>query len=136
MRRLTHVETNGKICIVGINEDNWKAKMHACICKLKDYENTGLEPDEVNRCVSPAMLNLMKHTIGFERRNVKRGRYRAYRNYFAAPPDGNRYLDRGVEMGLVLRHHNKESMGVTYVLTADGIYYLAKILDVKIYEDD
>ena len=30
-----------------MNEANVEEKLYGCVCKLKDYENTGLSPDEV-----------------------------------------------------------------------------------------
>lgn len=48
MGRLTYSE-GGRFGVVGMNEANEKEKLYGCICKLKDYENTGLSPDEVER---------------------------------------------------------------------------------------
>ncbi len=48
MGRLTFSE-DGKFGVVGMNADNEEEKLYGCICKLKDYENTGLSPDEVER---------------------------------------------------------------------------------------
>lgn len=136
MQRLTYIKPDGTLGVVGMNEDNRDTKAYVCIAKLKDYENTGLEPDEVEHCVSPTMLDLMKHAIGYAQRKVKRGKYCAYRNYFVSSPVGNKHLDRAVEMGLAIKRHSEESKSIIYHLTADGIYYLSRILDVTIYEED
>lgn len=48
MGRLTYSE-GGRFGVVGMNEANEEEKLYGCICKLKDYENTGLSPDEVER---------------------------------------------------------------------------------------
>lgn len=44
--RLTYSE-NGKFGVTGINLSTLDAKLYMCVCKLKDYENSGLMPDQV-----------------------------------------------------------------------------------------
>lgn len=50
MERLTKVRQQDgkkKLCVVGMNEDNKESRIAAVVKKLKDYEDTGLEPSEV-----------------------------------------------------------------------------------------
>ena len=47
MNRLTFKEPNGKWGIVGMNAENEREKTYGCLCKLLDYEELGLNPDEV-----------------------------------------------------------------------------------------
>ena len=46
MKRLTFSE-NGKYGVVGMDENNKEEKLYWCVIKLKNYEETGLSPDEV-----------------------------------------------------------------------------------------
>ncbi len=47
MIRLTFSEENGKFGVAGMNESNQDEKLYACVKKLKDYEDLGLNPDEI-----------------------------------------------------------------------------------------
>lgn len=49
MNRLTFKEPDGTWGIVGMNEENEREKLYAVCAKLKDYEEIGLQPDEVER---------------------------------------------------------------------------------------
>lgn len=49
MKRLTYYESNGKWGVCEMNQMNEDQKMYAVASKLKDYENTGLQPNEVER---------------------------------------------------------------------------------------
>ena len=46
--RITYSE-NGEFGIEGIDLTKLPAKLYSAVAKLKDYENTGLSPDEVDR---------------------------------------------------------------------------------------
>lgn len=59
MGRLTYSE-GGRFGVVGMNEANVEEKLYGCVCKLKDYENTGLSRTRWNACwtrnrASPAL---------------------------------------------------------------------------------
>ena len=49
MGRLTFHEHDGKFGVAGMDARNELDKIYACICKLKDYEDIGLSPDEVEQ---------------------------------------------------------------------------------------
>lgn len=49
MIRLTYSEPNGNWGIIGMNAENQDQKMYMVAAKLKDYEETGLSPDEVEK---------------------------------------------------------------------------------------
>ena len=49
MKGLTFIEPDGTWGIVGMNKDNEKQKMYGAACKLLDYEETGLDPVEVEQ---------------------------------------------------------------------------------------
>ena len=49
MKRLTYQESDGRFGVVGMKAGNEDKKLYACVCKLKDYENTGLSPDEIEK---------------------------------------------------------------------------------------
>lgn len=48
MSRLTYHEM-GEFGVIGINTFNCEKKLHERVMKLKDYEDTGLAPDEIIR---------------------------------------------------------------------------------------
>ncbi len=45
--RLTFHEENGDVVVRGMNETNQDEKIYACIFKLKDYEDLGFNPSEL-----------------------------------------------------------------------------------------
>ena len=47
MKRLTFHEPDGRFGVAGMNEENQDDKMYMCVVKLKDYEDTGLNPDDI-----------------------------------------------------------------------------------------
>lgn len=49
MHRLTFQTPNGRFGVEGIDLTKLDAKLYMCICKLKDYENTGRSPDQVEQ---------------------------------------------------------------------------------------
>lgn len=49
MNRLTFHEKDGTFGVAGMNEENQDQKLYMCIVKLKDYEDKGLSPDEVEQ---------------------------------------------------------------------------------------
>lgn len=61
MNRLTFEEPNGNFGVVGMNEGNKEAKLYACVCKLRDYELSGLSPDEVQRIQEDKLETLDKY---------------------------------------------------------------------------
>lgn len=54
MNRLTFKEPSGKWGVVGMNADNKEEKAYGCICKLLAYEETGLEPAEIEELICEA----------------------------------------------------------------------------------
>lgn len=55
MKALTFIEPDGTWGIEGMNDSNQEQKMYAVACKLRDYERTGLQPDEVERLKDSAI---------------------------------------------------------------------------------
>ena len=55
MKALTFIEPDGTWGIAGMNESNQEQKMYAVTCKLREYERTGLQPDEVERLKDSAI---------------------------------------------------------------------------------
>lgn len=49
MGRFTHKEPNGHWWIPGVNFTDLPKGVYGALCKLLDYEDTGLSPDEVER---------------------------------------------------------------------------------------
>ena len=84
--------------------------------------------------VTLEQIRIMKHAIGFKRESVKRGKYVAYRNYYAAGGREENW-DALVSMGLATHRASKEEWSDCYHVSAAGIGLLAKVLAVKIVED-
>lgn len=84
--------------------------------------------DELER-----VIEICKHMVGLdsERPYHRHGKafYRAYRNYFADVPEGNRLLDKLPEC-LFTVHRNER--GATYHLTQTGLDWLGRRLKIKI----
>lgn len=51
MKRLTYHEKDGSFGVIGMKEENQNEKLYACVFKLKDYEDLGLSPDEVQQLI-------------------------------------------------------------------------------------
>lgn len=49
MKRLTFREPNGRWGIAGMNAENEYEKTYGCLCKLLDYEELGLNPDDMEQ---------------------------------------------------------------------------------------
>ena len=49
MSRLIHREDNGNCTIIGMNKENKEEKIYQVADKLREYEETGLSPYEVER---------------------------------------------------------------------------------------
>lgn len=79
--------------------------------------------------ITPYMISLMQHSIGFERSNVKRGIYHAYRNFFEAPAPVDAW-EKLVNLGLA--DGAEYATGKTYWLTKAGYVVLEAITDVDI----
>lgn len=73
-----------------------------------------------------SQINKMKHAIGYEKSYVKRGKYIAYRNYYACGAE-NRDFDYLVFWGLAY-----ESSPYYFHITKLGAEILGGILGIKI----
>lgn len=83
--------------------------------------------------VTTEQVRLMKHTIGFEQRRVKRGKYEAFRNYFCAGREMPEFEDL-ITKGLAVKDIRQEQ--TYYFLTDKGINLVAFITGVRITERD
>lgn len=83
--------------------------------------------------ISLYQLNLMKHTIGFDRKKVKRGKYIAWRNYFGA---GQKDIDHWEKLVIIGLAGKFSKFGNTcYYVTEKGAELLSGLLGVRIVED-
>lgn len=88
---------------------------------------------EINN-VTYKQIDIMKHTIGFNRgriRGTKYHRYAPYRNYFDASPADITDIKRLVEIGLM-----KEYRKNWFEVTDDGKDFLRLVTGVTILEDE
>ena len=83
--------------------------------------------------VTLEQIRLIKHTLGFSKDKVKRGKYQAYRNYYCAGGIEEEFEEL-VEMELAVKAIRQEQ--VYYFITAKGIQLLADFTEVKITEMD
>lgn len=83
--------------------------------------------------ITTEQIRLMKHSIGFEQRLVKRGKYKYYRNYFCAGGQMPEFEDLMIKMLAVSATRQGQ---VFYFLTSKGIDLVAEITGIKITERD
>jgi hypothetical protein len=82
--------------------------------------------------VTIEQIRVMKHAIGYEPRKVKRGKYIAWRNYFACyneQPD----WEELVSMRLAIKQ--KHERQYCYHVSDEGIGFLSGVLGVNIIEE-
>lgn len=79
------------------------------------------------------VIDICKHMVGldYKRPYHRHGKafYRAYRNYYADAPEGNRLLDK-LPKDLLAVHRNDR--GATYHLTKTGLEWLGRQLHITI----
>lgn len=51
MKRLIYKEPNGNFGVKGIDIKTLNNRLYMIICKLKDYEDLGLSPDDVQHLI-------------------------------------------------------------------------------------
>lgn len=78
-------------------------------------------------------INDMKHAVGFRQDKVKRGKYIAWRNYFASYGIIAGWEEL-IKLGLAEKRL-VEKMNY-YRVTEKGLNYLADLLSIKIVESD
>lgn len=74
----------------------------------------------------------MRHAIGYEPGSVKRGKYKAYRNHYIAPPCGDREWDNLVSDGYATKCPSELLSGVEYQVTRTGLNFMEGVLGIKI----
>lgn len=80
-------------------------------------------------------LEKMEHALGFNFNRVKKNKYVAYRNYYAAPRcDDNdwRYL---ASIGYAEQGEITQSC-IMYHVTREGMDFIERVTGIKILEDD
>ena len=92
----------------------------------------GIEMDFSPEELSQA-IEICKHMVGldYKRPYHRHGKafYRAYRNFFAEVPEGNRLLDK---LPNILLTVNRGNRGATYHLTQTGLEWLGRQLHITI----
>ncbi len=77
MKRLTFHEDNGNWGVEGVGEVySVDEKIYRCLDKLKDYEDIGLNPDEVENLILrvenlESRLNIIIEELGLLKENIK-----------------------------------------------------------------
>ena len=91
-------------------------------------------------------INILKHTIGFDKRKIKgriHRKYEAYRNYFTCIKNRPNYWDNLVDLvnkGLMECNNNLNTIivgeGACFYVSKKGFQFLEELLDLKITERD
>ncbi len=102
-------------------------------------ESFSIEDVENIKGITVKQINLLKHTIGYDKervRGIKHRRYEAYRNYFTCSPGRINYwesLSNLCEIGLMNKQGPTEWIpDYIFTVTTLGVTYLEHVLDVKI----
>lgn len=85
--------------------------------------------------ISVNQIGMMKHAIGYSADRVKRGKYRAYRNYYTAPNPVPGWEEL-VAAGIAAKRHDEKRLYYMYRLTEAGIAMLADIIGIRIVEEE
>lgn len=80
-------------------------------------------------------LEKMEHAIGFENRRVKRNRYIAYRNFYAAPKCADGDWQHLVAIGYAKQGEITQNC-IMYHVTREGMNFIERVTGVKILEED
>lgn len=80
-----------------------------------------------------ACIDNMKHAIGFRGNKVKRGKYEAYRNYYASNGKDADW-EWLVKLGFAREREPIGNEYTYYYVTRPGLEYLEKLLEVRIFE--
>lgn len=83
-------------------------------------------------------IDYMKHCIGYERKSVKRGKYKAYRNYFTTS-NNDPIWDDIFKSGLAVKRSFPNGGGDNpqcYSLNDKGLKFLSDLLGCIITEAD
>lgn len=83
---------------------------------------------------------LASHAIGLDHKNpyTRNGKrfYRPYRNYYDASPKDCDHWETMCGAGFAKRGHEDRYGGRMYRLSRDGLDWLGKELNIKIYDED
>lgn len=84
---------------------------------------------ELYKLITIDQLRKLEHTIGFSRREVKRNKYTAFRNYYCDSCN-NEELDKLVVLGLM---EKREKLGsVIYFVTDKGFEFIECVESMQI----
>lgn len=87
------------------------------------------------RDITLRQLELMAHTIGFDRRSIKYNKYEAYRNYFTTSAANNEELDNLVDKGFMAKIEmwdGEKVRGYCYSVTHKGLKVFSNLYDCKV----
>lgn len=85
--------------------------------------------------IKERQLEKMEHAIGFRFDRVKRRKYVAYRNYYAAPKCDDEDWKYLVAVGYAEKSEVSEKL-IYYHVTREGMNFIERVTGVKIVEDD
>lgn len=87
------------------------------------------------RGITLRQLELMAHTIGFNRTSIKYNKYEAYRNYFTTSGSGKKELDELVDKGFMAKIEmwdGEKARGYCYSVTHKGLKVFSNLYDCKV----
>lgn len=91
--------------------------------------------DNEKQMIKETQLKKMKHAIGFRLDRIKKNKYVAYRNYFAASLVDDEDWKWLVGMGYAEQGEVTQS-GIFYHVTRAGMDFIERVTGVKIIEED
>lgn len=80
-------------------------------------------------------LEKMEHAIGFSFDKIKKNKYNAYRNYYAAPKCNDNDWLYLVDIGFAKSGEVTDNC-IMYHVTRDGMDFIERVTGVKIIEDN
>lgn len=85
--------------------------------------------------LSIRQIEMMQHAIGFDRRNIKKNQYKAYRNrYIVSHPDND--WEELVSFGYATRKDFEIEKQIAYYVSELGMKYLSVLFGCTIKETD
>lgn len=85
--------------------------------------------------LSIRQIEMMKHAIGFDRRNIKKNQYGAYRNrYIVTNPDND--WEELISFGYATKRAFEAERQIAYYVSELGMKYLGSLFGCTIKETD
>lgn len=85
--------------------------------------------------LSLRQIGMMQHAIGFDRRNIKKNQYEAYRNRYIVSHSDNDW-EQLVSFGYATKREFETEKQIAYYVSELGMKYLGSLFGCTIKETD